>query len=567
MINRFRFRPRGPFFEDGPAVNGQAPAPGGNGDRRVQTSQDGDQPVHLGLSAPDIPQHIGEFEQVQMQGKTDIVQQQVNDIVAAGLAVVEEQGGAPAEAAEVFDDLPHLLHLLPESGDLLPSQVIRHHQDPQQIAHGHDVGIDACFLTEIGDDVISQDGDQGQDPEAGAQEHGTEGRERQEQGHPLAPYGHDFYIIQRFNIIIDGILPGMAQPVQGHLQIQPGFLVPVRETELFLRKGQILRLSGRGPQQVIEIFLAAAAHGRIHGPEKAVHIQVVPGDIVDLAFLPVTRIIAGDLGVALVRHFLAAGLFAVILLQILIDVRLRLLLFPQGKGQAEEDHGTDDQIYSQDCFSLLLVSLGHDMVPVLIDGMGRYTASDHGDRIDIGMAAYHRSRIEDRVAADIGIVAQHGADLAPAGLHLLIAVMDHDRLIVGLDIGGNGTGSHMRMDAQDTVAHIIVMGHLDQVEKDHVLKLGGVAYDRLFAHNGGTADKGALADLGFLINDAGAADVSRIKHFGALCHPDILPALLKSVFGQGPAQLNDKIADAGQGLPGIGHVFEQICCNGLAQVI
>ena len=123
------------------------------------------------------------------------------------------------------------------------------------------------------------------------------------------------------------------------------------------------------------------------------------------------------------------------------------------------------------------------------------------------------------------------------------------------------------MDAQDAVAHIIVMGHLDLVKKDHVLELGGVAYDRLFADNGGTADKGALADLRFLINDAGAADISGIKYFGALCDPDILPALFEPVFGQGPAQLDDKIADAGQGLPGIRHVFEQICCDGLAQVV
>ena len=60
--------------------------------------------------------------------------------------------------------------------------------------------------------------------------------------------------------------------------------------------------------------------------------------------------------------------------------------------------------------------------------------------------------------------------LSKACLQILGAAVDHNILPVGLDIGGDGAGAHMSVEAEHTVSYIVVVRHFNLVEEDHVLE-------------------------------------------------------------------------------------------------
>ena len=101
------------------------------------------------------------------------------------------------------------------------------------------------------------------------------------------------------------------------------------------------------------------------------------------------------------------------------------------------------------------------------------------------------------------------------------------------------------------------MGGLDIVEEDHVFQLHRVAHHGLLAHDGAAPDEGAVADLRPVVNDAGAADVSRGKHLGVLGDPHVLGGVVKLLRREGGPQLEDKVAELSQHLPGVGLALEE----------
>ena len=206
------------------------------------------------------------------------------------------------------------------------------------------------------------------------------------------------------------------------------------------------------------------------------------------------------------------------------------------------------------------------MILVFVDMPCGNDAADHGQGINVGVRADDTAGIENGIAADIDPVAQDRADLAKTCGCMCPVAVDHDILLVSLDIGSDGAGAHMSMESQYTVADIIVMRDFNLVEKDHVLELCGVAYSRAFSHDGAAADECTLTDSGVLINDAGAADISAVKNSGALCHPDVLSPLLEAVCGKGRTDLPDEIADQGKHFPGISGLCEEFRCDGFVEI-
>ena len=100
------------------------------------------------------------------------------------------------------------------------------------------------------------------------------------------------------------------------------------------------------------------------------------------------------------------------------------------------------------------------MVLILIDVVCLHRASYTGGGIDAAAAAQDGTGVEHRVAAHFHKVAQDGAHLLAAGLDLLLAVLDHHQGLIRLYIGGNGTGSHVALIAQDGVAHVVIVGRM-----------------------------------------------------------------------------------------------------------
>ena len=182
------------------------------------------------------------------------------------------------------------------------------------------------------------------------------------------------------------------------------------------------------------------------------------------------------------------------------------------------------------------------------------------------MSSDHGSGIEDTVAADIGPIAQHGADFVSARLHVLASAVDDNVLSVRLHVGCDGAGPHMSVESENTVAHIVVMRNLYLVEQNHILELRGIAHCRASSDDGAAADKRALPDSCFLIDNAGSADICAVKYLRTLCDPDILSSLFKPVLGELIAQSDNEIGDVSQNFPWICPAVEQFFRDRLVKI-
>ena len=124
----------------------------------------------------------------------------------------------------------------------------------------------------------------------------------------------------------------------------------------------------------------------------------------------------------------------------------------------------------------------------------------------------------------------------------------------------------MRLVAEHGVADVIIMRCLDIVEEYRVFYLGGVSDNGVFADDGAAPYKCAVAHLGTVVNDAGAADVSRREYRCILCDPYIFIPLFKLILGQSIAKGDDEVLYIGQHFPWVGPALEKRRCYGLCQV-
>ena len=193
--------------------------------------------------------------------------------------------------------------------------------------------------------------------------------------------------------------------------------------------------------------------------------------------------------------------------------------------------------------------------------MFRNNAAHHAQRVDVRVASDHGAGVQHAVAADLSIVTQHRAELAKTGLIVPFPILHDHVLPVGLHVGCDGAGAHVRLHAEDRVAHVIVMRNLDPVEQDNVLKLRRIPDGRALSDDRAAADESALADLRVLPDNAGAGDGGGRRDLRALCDPDVFALLLILFRIQRGTELFDEIRDKRKCLPWIGQSLKQVFCD------
>ena len=206
------------------------------------------------------------------------------------------------------------------------------------------------------------------------------------------------------------------------------------------------------------------------------------------------------------------------------------------------------------------------MILILVDAVRWDNAAHAGGRINVRAAADDRAGIEDAVAADLDVIAEHRAELLASGLDRRAGNLDGDKGLVALDVAGYRACAHVRLVAEDGVADVVIVRGLDVVEQDDVLELNGVADDCVLADDGAAADERAVADLRAVVDDAGRAEVSRGEHLCVLRHPYALAGVIELVRIERGAELEDEVLYPVKHLPGVGLAVKQFLCDGLIQI-
>ena len=79
-------------------------------------------------------------------------------------------------------------------------------------------------------------------------------------------------------------------------------------------------------------------------------------------------------------------------------------------------------------------AFSYDFTVIFPDTIFGNNTSDAACGVDIGISADNCTGIQDAVAADLNIVAEHSAYLLDTGNYLLIAGLDDHIRLIGLDI-------------------------------------------------------------------------------------------------------------------------------------
>ena len=123
----------------------------------------------------------------------------------------------------------------------------------------------------------------------------------------------------------------------------------------------------------------------------------------------------------------------------------------------------------------------------------------------------------------------------------MIPVAHADVALVAPEIGGDDARAHVRAEAENRVADVVVVGNLNVVEDHGVLDLGRVADDAIFADERRAADERAVPHLG------SGADHGRSRDQGGRCdlrrlvYPDLGRDLVVVLPGKGSAEFTDEV--------------------------
>ena len=197
---------------------------------------------------------------------------------------------------------------------------------------------------------------------------------------------------------------------------------------------------------------------------------------------------------------------------------------------------------------------------------GRDDAPDAGRGVHIGIRADDGAGVQDAVAADLYPVAQHGAHLFTAGLHLLRAVLHHHQKLVALDIGGDGAGAHVGLIAKDRIPHIVVMRHLHIIKQNNIFKLRRVAHHAVVPHKCASPDESTGPNLRPVADNAGAGNIVIGIDHGVFGNIDPLGRSIILLCRQAFAQLQNKVFDSVQHLVGVRFPGEQGRCQGMGKI-
>ena len=163
-----------------------------------------------------------------------------------------------------------------------------------------------------------------------------------------------------------------------------------------------------------------------------------------------------------------------------------------------------------------------DIAVVLIDTACGNDPSYARSGIYITVPADHGTRITYTVTTDFNIVSEHCSELLYSGLYIFFTGMYDDELLIGFNIGCNGTRSHMRIISEDTVTYVVIVRCLHMIEKDNILKLYGVTYNTVGSYKSRTSYKSTMSDLSLGADYTRCSEIRRRKDLCSLMHPHIL---------------------------------------------
>ena len=125
------------------------------------------------------------------------------------------------------------------------------------------------------------------------------------------------------------------------------------------------------------------------------------------------------------------------------------------------------------------------------------------------------------MTADLRAVAEHGPEFSPPRRDFLFVRADGYIFVVGTEVGRDGTGTHVRLIAEDTVTDVVVMRCLHPVEEDRVFDFGAVPHDGVVADQGTPAEKGTGAHFGAVSDHARRLDECARRDLRVFCDIDL----------------------------------------------
>jgi len=196
----------------------------------------------------------------------------------------------------------------------------------------------------------------------------------------------------------------------------------------------------------------------------------------------------------------------------------------------------------------------------------RHEAAHAASRVDRRPAPDDRAGAEHAVAADLGEIAEHSAELAQVCRDAPVVGLDRDHRLVAFDVRRDRARAHVRAMAQHRVADVVEVRHLRAVEQDRVFDLDGVADDAFLADDGLAANERAVADLGAVVDDRRPRDQGGRGDGRVPGDPHVAVDALVLVLTKRLAQRLDVVADLGQHFPRIALALEDARGDALSQI-
>ena len=283
-------------------------SPGSQADLGVDRPDRCDQSVNLFFFSPKCSQHRTEFEKIDVKKNTDIIEDYIRETAGSDPSVVSHK--ETASHRKPSHGLTRFLHLSSLSvieRKWLCKKNPRALQKSQHITECEEVGLDRSFGTEIGDHI------QGEAPQKTAEshrrtyEHDPEGNRRQDQSRKIGGNAPVFKTVQEIEIVVDRIPGGAAKTLQDPLDIQAYLFICCPPLHSLFTEVSSAVCAGRAKQPV-EVFLSGRAAGRVHTAIEKIHIQIIPGDVIDLKILSVPHAVPGDLLISSIRILLGTWL-------------------------------------------------------------------------------------------------------------------------------------------------------------------------------------------------------------------------------------------------------------------
>src|SRR2546426_4321241 len=206
---------------------------------------------------------------------------------------------------------------------------------------------------------------------------------------------------------------------------------------------------------------------------------------------------------------------------------------------------------------------------ILHDPVRRQDTPPVGVRVNNGAATDDAARVENGVAADVGVVAQQGAEFAQTGVEFF-AVHFHEDVPRGeLEVGDFYACAKMGSVAENRVTDVIEVGSDGMIEQERVFDLAGISDDAVVADDDIFADIRVVANLAVTADDGGPFNHGAILDQGAFADKDFLADVgnaLAMIVERGPEMSLEVALDFLQRLPGVLTAVKNGRVRGLAEI-